>query len=454
MNKLVSRNPVQRFKEGRKIIKAQGGLKTVQNAIGSGINSILGGLFGIRNNKYNNYSSLPEKRRDEIVSKYLTDVTSTVDDNGNLIKSKIQPIKETPINDKTKKAISAPKNNPPIASGFIKGYQNTDDIQNVINQYGGIKGFQQFLIDNKFLSGDRSKKEGADGWWGGNTQKAYEAWKASLGSSPEVTNYVASQVPDALKPQQDLSNSGSLPTIKEQMQALTNNYTQTPEQKATSNWLQLDKSGTRNWMKNTLNLSPYKYTGALRAGVRRIAGGLGTEEDKNLILQNPEVYEALKKAGYWRFKQGGNLLPSKNIIERFKVTKAQKGLKTAPKAEKRFRKNSYNTTKEGNRETTTITSQTFGYNRNWPYFRQPATIQRIIEGGDTAFVETPEHHIFTKVQPRTALKSGNVYVEYNPKYDKNYSLYGQANTIFNYPTTSQEYETLKRRFNTAWNLAK
>lgn len=129
-----------------------------------------------------------------------------------------------------------------------------------------------------------------------------------------------------------------------------------------------------------------------------------------------------------------------------------KDLPTAPKAEKRFRENSYNTTKNGRRETTTITSQTFGYNRNWPYFRQPATIQRIIEGGDTAFVETPEHHIFTKVQPRTALKSGNTYVEYNPKYDKNYSLYGQANTVFNYPVTSQEYETLKRRFNTAWNL--
>ena len=133
-----------------------------------------------------------------------------------------------------------------------------------------------------------------------------------------------------------------------------------------------------------------------------------------------------------------------------------KDLPTAPRAEKRFKKNSYNITKDGNRETTTITSQTFGYNRNWPYFRQPATIQRIVENGDTAFVETPEHHIFTRVQPRTALRNrnGNTYTEYNPKYDKTYTLYGQANTLFNYPVTPQEYETLKRRFNTAWNLAK
>ena len=322
MNKLVSKNPVQRFKQGKKIEKFQGGGSTSNGKkyIGGGTKIVnwIGNLF---NNSQN-------QQRIGMNGKPIVDYTSqqnsfkTPELKGskeaylNRLQQQGFTAKETPV--KTKKAISAPKNNPPIASGFIKGYQNTDDIQNVINQYGGIKGFQQFLINNKFLSGDRSKKEGADGWWGDNTQKAYEAWKASLGSSPEVTNYVASQVPDALKPQQDLSNSGSLPTIQEQMQALTNNYTQTPEQKATSNWLQLDKSGTRNWMKNTLNLSPYKYTGALRAGVRRIAGGLGTEEDKNLILQNPEVYEALKKAGYWRFKQGGNLLPSKNIIERFR----------------------------------------------------------------------------------------------------------------------------------------
>ena len=172
-------------------------------------------------------------------------------------------------------------------------------------------------------------------------------------------------------------------------------------------------------------------------------------------IQMPSQYEDMLRGKY---KIGGQL-PSRNIVKRFKQGGIQKfqtagNLPTAPKAEKRYRKSSYNTTKKGNRETTTITSQTFGYNRNWPYFRQPATIQRIIEGKDTAFVETPEHHIFAKVQPRTALKSGNAYFEYNPKYDENFSLGGQANTLANYPVTPQEYEILKRRFNAAWNQAK
>lgn len=224
-----------------------------------------------------------------------------------------------------------------------------------------------------------------------------------------------------------------------------------------------NKKDTRSWLWSQ-GIDPYTLTGRQRRKIRNDLNSTGTTNFKingmsiakkgSKLIKKEEVCPKcgkVHKAGIgctvakFKYNNGGNL----NGIP---FMQKGKDLPTAPKAEKRFRKNSYNTTKKGNRETTTITSQTFGYNRNWPYFIQPATIQRIIEGGDTAFVEIPEHHTFTKVQPRTALKSGNVYVEYNPKYDKTYSLHGQANTVFNYPVTSQEYEILKRRFNTAWNL--
>ena len=325
---------------------------------------------------------------------------------------------------------------------FLKGYENRR------NSITDVRAIQKML---------GFKGTDLDGKWGAKTEEAYQKY---LGFKPsdsqqtpnpgELNVTVPNVVPKKEYLQQEqLRNATAIPqyditsTLPSTLQIQNLPTTIPLPQSSYEQPKQYNRSEIRQYLRDK-GLNPYSFTGAQRRALRYWLNGdkNGQNYDKDLL----RVFGDLSQYA----KQGAKLV-SKNPVERFQQGR---NLPTAPKAEKRFRKSSYNTTKEGNRETATITSQTFGYSRNWPYFRQPATIQRIIEGGDTAFVETPEHHIFTKVKPRTALKSGNVYVEYNPKYDKNYSLEGQANTVFNYPITPQEYETLKRRFNTAWNLAK
>jgi hypothetical protein len=110
-----------------------------------------------------------------------------------------------------------------------------------------------------------------------------------------------------------------------------------------------------------------------KAPYKKECGGRATKKGSKFLPKIKKVDEEKCGGVVKKFKKhynGGSL----NRIPFMQKGTPKGGLPTAPKAEKRFRKNSYNTTKEGNRETTTITSQTFGYNRNWPYFRQPAII--------------------------------------------------------------------------------
>lgn len=114
-----------------------------------------------------------------------------------------------------------------------------------------------------------------------------------------------------------------------------------------------------------------------------------------------------------------------------------KNLPTAPKAEDRY--------KNGRKEITIVHPydvQEFGFRGTQPIRKVnsgSASISEIIrdtENGtpaDTMYYEIPNHLPFVKVQPR-----------YSFSYGDTSSKYG-----FN-----PEYGILKRRFNTAWNLAK
>ena len=121
MNKLVSRNPVQRFKQGQKIVKAENGWLTSLKALGyatglytpetvNGITKVpqLGGGYeyfeGGKRGRWvtdesrirKAFGSRNRDAQEEFATKYLTDVTDTTDDNGNLIK------KHAPIEDANK----------------------------------------------------------------------------------------------------------------------------------------------------------------------------------------------------------------------------------------------------------------------------------------------------------------------------------------------------------------
>lgn len=141
-----------------------------------------------------------------------------------------------------------------------------------------------------------------------------------------------------------------------------------------------------------------------------------------------------------------NKLISRNPVQRFKerrkIVKAQKGkiLPTAPKAEDRY--------KNGRRTW------------NWPQYKEVSSASNIYgdpfaskiameisnNGNDTTFYETPGRWLPVKLKTRTAKSTSKVYKPIQVSDDgfKSYRVIG----------IDPEYETLKRRFNTAWNLAK
>lgn len=152
-----------------------------------------------------------------------------------------------------------------------------------------------------------------------------------------------------------------------------------------------------------------------------------------------------------------NKLVSKNPIERFKqgkkIIKAQQGetLPTAPKAENRYKYSfrSSEITPQGEKVKTVKIAPT-----RWKF---PATIQeRVNQQNDTTYIEVPTHtsilggFIRPRVHARTVVKEANqpynigTYRTFTPSF---------VGPLFS-PSNKQEYETLKRRFNTAWNLAK
>lgn len=332
MNKLVSRNPIQRFKQGRKIEKFQLGKNFKK--VGTANNGLSGIYFNPNDSKlykgtltgyeyigdsykYTNYGigKTGVINASDYIKKPLTGRTNTNINEEIKVLNELNPQDISTKESRVKKVgvkETGRKNNPPVSSGFIKGYQNTDDIQNVINQYGGIKGFQQFLIDNKFLSGDRSKKEGADGWWGKNTQKAYETYLQKnapiLPTSEQLIQQISQNVPVIEStPQAGTNTIQDQLSLMQQTLPATGTYIQTPT------YVSADRSQTRDWMRSN-GINPYSVTGAMRAAARRIRAGQANDNDRLLVKGNEQLYNLLK--GY--YKQGGNILPSRNIVKRFK----------------------------------------------------------------------------------------------------------------------------------------
>lgn len=144
---------------------------------------------------------------------------------------------------------------------------------------------------------------------------------------------------------------------------------------------------------------------------------------KNIKVKSEDVCPKCKKI----HKMGTGC----NVVRRIKYQSGG-GLPTAPKAEDRY-KNSYKLSEDffNNRIKYLGTKKNKGVIQVVPYSTVPAYItESISDLGDTIYRESPEYQRFRLRRApvvRTASNRGN---------DLN------------------EYETLKRRFNTAWNLAK
>lgn len=337
MNKLISKNPIQRFKEGRKIVKAKGGLKTIQNSI---YDSIYGTLWGLRhpieNTKrlFGNQSSVDQ---DKFAEKYLNEVSSDYDDNGNLIKKeqkKGRRFIDTSTgneywlgSDGSKTLLSSKK---PIKTNGGKSRKTLKKVSTPSSVFAGHKIGRTGGLNYNIDDADRQQLIGTGQFTDSDFTNAISAQKAlnryfansGLGSVTEDGAWGdQSRAALALA----LSKSKSLTPINNETTVAKTPIipTYTPptipiNQKVANlnlnvpTYVTADRSQTRDWMRSN-NINPYSVTGAMRVAVRRIRAGQADDNDKLLVKGNEQLYNLLK--GY--YKKGGQL-PSRNPVERFK----------------------------------------------------------------------------------------------------------------------------------------
>ena len=131
------------------------------------------------------------------------------------------------------------------------------------------------------------------------------------------------------------------------------------------------------------------------------------------------------------YRQGGGL-------NRISFMQQGKNLPTAPKAEDRY-KNGRKTWNMPQYKEVSSASNIYGD----PFASRIS--MEVNNNGDTTFYETPGRWLPVKFKTRQATKKNMNFKPLNP--------YSGAKKE-KYVLISPEYETLKRRFNTAWNLAK
>lgn len=178
MNKLVSRNSVQRFKQGRKIVKSDNGLKfspRKEEHIGLYNRKIVGlddkgkpiYRWGTTNND-GMFIPISEE-------KHLNDGT-ILNVNGSKSTERARQIAAQQKKIKNQ----SPDSVPPVVSGnterpyYLKGFQSrmNQDLKN----RSDVQAFQQKLID--LYGANAVGKYGADGTWGADTQAAYDRYLA------------------------------------------------------------------------------------------------------------------------------------------------------------------------------------------------------------------------------------------------------------------------------------
>lgn len=218
MNKLVSKNPIQRFKQGKKIVRAQYGFKTrddgvIVNSAGTPVGKsirgssyeyekmfpkdklILPGLYqeyGPENSfslySPNNmtsdgyYIQIMSGRQPSIQNGtyYETkDASGKVIERGRYFGGKKHPLPLGNIsksyevsNSKPKQTAIAKQSTPPpsipINNVWLKGYKH--------NEVNDVKAMQNELIKLGLLKGNLKNGTGADGKWGKNTEAAYQKY--------------------------------------------------------------------------------------------------------------------------------------------------------------------------------------------------------------------------------------------------------------------------------------
>lgn len=352
MNKLISKNPVQRFKEGKKIVKAQWGTYMgVPNQMSDYMyrmnwpsdTPLPGGMY-LDNSNGAIYNTSPRvisspkviqngtyyetKKGNALIDsgRYyggkkvsmpiaLGSYYEKKDSNGNIIErgryvgSKQQTFQNNQETQNSKKIETTSKQNIPNSKNKRPLTTNNRIISKYSNrksELGGksVKDWQNIL--KKYYAPGTYKN---DGIWGDNTEEAYRKYLtiANTDFAPVSKEPVA--IPN------NENNNVNFNYEKFKKAALASDYTpDSIEQKLVTTPITYNRSMTRDWLRNNIGTA-YGVSGAMRAAARRKLNGQATDNDIALIKSNQKLYDALKNAGL--FKKGGQL-PSRNVVERFK----------------------------------------------------------------------------------------------------------------------------------------
>lgn len=257
MNKLVSRNPIQRFKQGRKIVKAQFGTTVRQDGVI--VNRIGVPIGHISSLSYNRLRSLEPNSIANGTYYETKDSSRKVIEKGRYFGGKKHSL---PLGD----------------SSNVKTINNPQDLyQKKLNQGVQIFGKKK---NNKVVNNNKNIKN-------------IENFEIPPVDTSEVINIPQIQEVSGLysniHPKDEVFNVKQIENL--------------PSSRKFYN-----KAEVRDYIRRHGNgKGAYSFTADYRKALRKVLNGQGTEQDLNMV----------KAMGLDSFKVGG-ILPSKNIIERFK----------------------------------------------------------------------------------------------------------------------------------------
>ena len=327
MNKLVSKNPVQRFKQGKKIEKMQFGKNFKR--VGTASNGLSGIYFNPDDNKLykgglTGYTFIGDRYS------YYNGLGGGVINASDYIpkekNSSLQTIKEEELPETLIVSQRSKKDRKPSQTGKTTTKKASIPITvfagHKIGKTGGLNyniddaDRQQLIKTGQFKDSDFINAMSA--------QQALNRYFANsgLGSVTEDGAWgdqSRAALALALSKSRSLTPSNNETTVVKTPIIPTYTPPTTPINQEVANlnlnvptYVTADRSQTRDWMR-TNGINPYSVSGAMRAAARRLRAGQADDNDKLLVKGNEQLYNLLK--GY--YKQGGQL-PSRNPVKRFK----------------------------------------------------------------------------------------------------------------------------------------
>lgn len=306
------------FENRKDEIAKLGGVRAVQKMLGFTAGNGLDGKWG--QNTEDAYQEYLKSQSPNNI-KY----TPGIQNNGGFT-----PTGETTTNFNVAKEYLTPKQETPTFNlgTYVGDPTRTYNVGNIRanrgNLYSNVNEYWDYLSNNK-NSDDFQLFQNIMGTQDGNlNREAFDAAMAKYGISGNLGRRDSGRLANLLNDLRAIGTEGS-----DARNAFLNSYKQSFDnvQTGAGNTI-YDRSATREWLRNNAGGSAYSFTGDQRKAVRNILNGQGTDQDKELIKGNADLTKAL--TGY--FKIGGtmNILPSRNIVERFKqgrkITFAQNGV--------------------------------------------------------------------------------------------------------------------------------